>query len=475
MAHKERGNNKTVSISKQPDAVAVNQPQWQQGELVEVVINDLSDTGDGVGRWQERVVFVPDTVKGDRALVRLIHVKPQYAHGKLHKLLTASDYRIRPSCIVADKCGGCQWQHIDYEYQLAAKRHQVIQALERIGGFTNPPVDPVLAAPSALGYRNKATYPLGISATGQIQAGYYQKGSHQLINLNQCPVQDSRLNPLLAQVKQDIQARGWTIYDEQHHKGQVRHLGLRIGRATGEMLLTLIVKDWDLPGIAEQAPEWLNCYPQLVGVSLNRNSARTNAIFGTETNCIAGKAYLLEEFGGLQFQVRPDTFFQIYTETAQALLEAIIQQLNLQGDEVLIDAYCGIGTLTLPLAQKVRQAIGLEVQPEAVQQAQINAALNNITNITFQAGAVEKLLPQLDITPDIVLLDPPRKGCDRTVIETLLQSSPQRIVYVSCKPATLARDLKLLCQTGKYSLTKVQPADFFPQTSHVECAAFLTL
>lgn len=475
MAHKERGNNKTVSIAKLPDTVAVNQPQWQQGELVEVVISDLSDTGDGVGRWQERVVFVPDTVKGDRALVRLIHVKPQYAHGKLHKLLTASAHRIRPSCIVADKCGGCQWQHIDYEYQLAAKRNQVIQALERIGGFTNPPVAPVLAAPSALGYRNKATYPLGISATGQIQAGYYQKGSHQLINLNQCPVQDSRLNPLLAGVKQDIQARGWTIYDEKHHKGQVRHLGLRIGRATGEMLLTLIVKDWDLPGIAAQAQEWLNRYPQLVGVSLNRNSARTNAIFGAETNCIAGKAYLLEQFGSLQFQVRPDTFFQVYTETAQALLEAIIQQLNLKGDELLTDAYCGIGTLTLPLAQRVGQAIGLEVQPEAVQQAQFNAALNNITNVTFQAGAVEKLLPQLDITPDVMLLDPPRKGCDRTVIETLLQSSPQRIVYVSCKPATLARDLKLLCQTGKYSLTKVQPADFFPQTSHVECAAFLTL
>ncbi len=475
MAHKERGKNKTMS-PKLPD-VDANQLQglWQQGELVEVEINDLSDTGDGVGRWQERVVFVPDTVKGDRALVRLIHVKPQYAHGKLHKLLTASAHRIRPSCIVADKCGGCQWQHIDYEYQLEAKRNQVIQALERIGGFTNPPVDPVLAAPSALGYRNKATYPLGISATGQIQAGYYQKGSHQLINLNQCPVQDSRLNPLLAQVKQDIQAQGWTIYDEKYHKGQVRHLGLRIGRATGEMLLTLIVKDWDLPGITEQAQEWLNCYPQLVGVSLNRNSTRTNAIFGAETDCIAGKAYLLEEFGGLQFQVRPDTFFQVYTETAQALLEEIIHSLNLQGNEILIDAYCGIGTLTLPLAQRVSQAIGLEVQPEAVQQAQINAALNNITNVTFQAGAVEKLLPQLDITPDIVLLDPPRKGCDRTVIETLLQSSPQRIVYVSCKPATLARDLKLLCQTGKYSLTKVQPADFFPQTSHVECAAFLTL
>lgn len=464
-----------MSIKELPDTGFVNKPQWQQGQLVEVMITDLNDTGDGVGRWDERVVFVPDTVPGDRALVRLVHLKPQYAHGKLHKLLEVSTHRIRPSCIVADKCGGCQWQHISYEYQLQVKQKQVIQALERIGGFICPPVDPVLAAPSSLGYRNKATYPLGKSTTGQVQAGYYQKGSHQLINLNQCPVQDSRLNPLLAEVKQDIQQRSWTVYDERHHKGQVRHLALRIGRRTGEMLLTIVVKHWDLPGIAAQAQEWLNRYPHLVGVSLNRNSERTNAIFGPETRCIAGQAYLLEQFAGLQFQVRPDTFFQVYTESAEALLQVIIQQLNLQGDEVLVDAYCGIGTLTLPLAITLRQAIGLEVQSEAVEQAQRNALLNGITNVTFQTGAVEKLLPQLGITPDVVLLDPPRKGCDRTVIESLLQSSPRRIVYVSCKPATLARDIKLLCQTGKYHLTRVQPADFFPQTAHVECAAFLTL
>ena len=464
-----------MSLTELSDPSTVNNLEdlWQQGQLVEVFINDLSDTGEGVGRWGERVVFVPDSVPGDRTLVRLVRVKPQYAHAKLHELLSASPHRIRPSCIVADKCGGCQWQHIAYEYQLEAKRNQVIQALERIGGFNCPPVAPVMAAPYSLGYRNKATYPLGMSATGQVQAGYYQKGSHQLINLNQCPVQDSRLNPLLAKVKQDIQQRGWRVYDERRHNGQVRHLALRIGRRTGEMLLTMVVKDWDLPGIEAQAQEWLNRYPQLVGVSVNRNSERTNAIFGRETRCIAGRAYLLEQFAGVEFQVRPDTFFQVYTESAEALLQVIMQQLNLQGDEVLVDAYCGIGTFSLPLAKMLGQAVGLEVQPEAVEQAQLNAQRNGITNVTFQVGPVEKLLPQLELAPDIVLLDPPRKGCDRVLIETLLRSSPRRIVYVSCKPATLARDLKLLCQDGKYRLTMVQPADFFPQTAHVECAAFL--
>lgn len=448
---------------------------WQQGELIEVTIADLSDTGDGVGRFQERVVFVPDTVPGDRALVRLVNVKPKYAHGKLKELLQPSLHRIRPSCIVADKCGGCQWQHIDYEYQLVAKRHQVIQALQRIGDFTAPSVDPVLVADSSLGYRNKSTYPLDISATGQVQAGYYQKGSHQLVNLNQCPVQDSRLNPLLAEIKQDIQQQGWTVYDETRHQGQIRHLSLRIGRRTGEMLLTLVVKDQDLPRITKQAEAWLKRYPLLVGVSLNYNPQRTNAIFGAETRCIAGVPYLREIFAGLEFQVRPDTFFQVSTETAEALLQVIQSQLNLQGDEVLVDAYCGIGTLTLPLAKQVRQATGLELQAAAVQQAIANAERNSIHNVTFQVGAVEKLLPKMGIIPSVVLLDPPRKGCDRAVIESLLLSKPERIVYVSCKVATLARDLKLLCEDGLYTIQRIQPADFFPQTSHVEAAAFLVL
>lgn len=447
--------------------------RWQQGQLVDITITDLTDEGDGVGRWGQRVVFVPDTVVGDRILARLVRVKPQYGYGKLHEILEPSPHRIRPSCIVADKCGGCQWQHISYEYQLEAKRNQVIQALERIGGIDNPPVDPVLAGISPLGYRNKVTYPVGISSSGQVQAGYYQKSSHHLINLNQCPVQDPRLNPLLAEVKQDIQRRGWEVYDEKRHKGEVRHLGLRIGRRTGEILLTLVVKDWNLPEIEAQAQEWLKRYPQLVGVSLNRNPERTNAIFGSETRCIAGQPELWEEFAGLEFHIRPDTFFQVYTESAEGLLQVIMDELNLQGDEMLIDAYCGIGTMTLPLAKRVRQAIGLEMQAEAVEQAKANAELNGIENVTFQVGAVETLLPQLEVKPDIVLLDPPRKGCDRAVIDTLLQIQPSRIVYVSCKPATLARDLKLLCQDGSYQLTRAQPADFFPQTSHVECAAFL--
>lgn len=446
---------------------------WQQGQLAEVSITDLNDTGEGVGRLGERVVFVPNTVTGDRVLVRLVRLKSNYAIGKLQKLLEPSPHRIRPKCIVADKCGGCQWQHIDPAYQQLVKQNLVVQALEHIGGFTSPPVASILSADSPLAYRNKATYPLQRSATGQVQAGYYQQGTHQLINLNQCPVQDARLNPLLAEVKQDIEKMGWSIYDENRHQGRLRHLSLRIGRHTGEMLLTLIAADWKLQDLEIQARKWLARYPKLVGVCINCNPHRTNVIFGKETRCVVGQPYFREEFAGLEFQLRSETFFQVNTEAAQALLNVIMEQLALKGDEVLVDAYCGIGTFTLPLAQRVQQAIGLEVQVASVEQAQLNAQLNGITNVTFQTGTVETLLPQLGIAPDVVLLDPPRKGCDRIVIETLLQTLPKHIVYVSCKPATLARDLKLLCQAGDYQLTHVQPADFFPQTPHVECAAFL--
>ncbi|MGK7901780.1 MAG: 23S rRNA (uracil(1939)-C(5))-methyltransferase RlmD [Hormoscilla sp.] len=447
--------------------------QWRQEDLVECTVTDLSDGGEGVGRCGQRVVLVPDTVPGDRALVRLVRVKQQYAHGKLEQLLVPSQHRVRPSCIVADKCGGCQWQHVDYSYQLQAKGNLVVQSLERIGGISQATVDPVLTADAPLKYRNKVTYPLGLSSTGRVQAGYYQKGTHKLVNLNQCPVQDSRLDPLLAEVKLDLQRLNWPVYDERRHRGELRHLALRVGRRTGEILLTLVVMDGNLPPVESQGQEWLQRYRGLVGVCLNYNRDRTNVIFGQETRCIAGRGFLREEFAGLQFQLRPDTFFQVNTEAAEMLLQIIVEELQLQGNEVLVDAYCGIGTFTLPLAGRVGQAIGLERQAEAISQAEINVKLNQIENVQFQVGKVEKLLPQLEVMPDIVLLDPPRQGCDRAVLSTLLEMKPQRIVYVSCKPSTLARDLQILCVDGGYHLSRVQPADFFPQTSHVECAAFL--
>jgi 23S rRNA (uracil1939-C5)-methyltransferase len=463
----------------------VTQPEsspdaWRQHQSVEVSIDDLSSTGDGVGHWgpYRRVVFVPDTVPGDRITAKLNFVKPSYAHGQLTEVHDASEHRVKPNCIVADKCGGCQWQSASYDYQLTAKRHQLVQALERIGKFVDPPVADILAAPSAFGYRNKATYPLGFKLQDgkrKVQAGYYQKRSHRIVNLNQCPVQDARLNPLLAFLKQEIQKQDWSIYDEQSHRGELRHLSLRIGRRTGEVLATLVARTGNnLPGLETQAQSWMKQFPELVGVSLNINEDRTNRIFGDETRRVAGAPFLKEIFAGLTFHVHPNTFFQVYTEQAEVLVGKILEHLNLQGHETVLDAYCGIGTLTLPVARRARYCLGLEVQADAIAQAQENAQINGIENVEFQTGTVEACLEQLEIQPDVVLLDPPRKGCEPAVIQNLIQRKIPRMVYVSCNPATLARDLQQLCQEGPYHLDRVLPADFFPQTAHVECAAFLS-
>jgi 23S rRNA (uracil1939-C5)-methyltransferase len=460
-------------------------PAWKQGDLIELTITDLNNHGDGVGRYEQRVVFVPNTVTGDRVQVRLTFVKPQFAHGKLVEVLEPSPHRIRPACIVADKCGGCQWQHVDHEYQKEAKRNLVIQALERLGGFSNPGVEPLLEPEQFLHYRNKSTYPVGLAENnafhahekrggvhGKVIAGYYQKGSHQIVNLNQCPIQDDRLDPILARIKQDIQKAKWPIYNESNHQGLIRHIALRIGRRTGEKLVTIVAKEGQIKGLWPYANKWMEELG-LVGVCLNVNSAKTNAIFGDETHCIIGRDNLRETFAGLTFQIKPETFFQVYTEQAEAMVAVIEQELQLTGQEVLLDAYCGVGTLTLPLAKKVKNLIGIEIQRSAIEQAKMNAMLNEIDNIEWNIGSVEALMPGLDIRPDVVVLDPPRKGCDGIVIDSLIQRPVGRIVYMSCNPVTLARDLKVLCGSGLYELGKIQPADFFPQTAHVETLAFL--
>ncbi|MGF1589546.1 MAG: 23S rRNA (uracil(1939)-C(5))-methyltransferase RlmD [Pleurocapsa sp.] len=445
----------------------------QQGQTIELEITDLNTSGEGVGRHEGRVVFVPNTVTGDRISTKIIESKAKFARGRIQQLFNSSTHRIRPQCIVADKCGGCQWQHIEIDYQREAKRQQIIQAFQRIGGFKDIQVQPVLYTSNVLNYRNKSTYPLARSSTGQVQAGYYRQGSHKLVNLNQCPVQDERLHPLLKEVKQDIQQRGWSIYNETNHQGKLRHLSLRIGRNTGEILLTLVTADPKLAGIEEQAQLWLDKYPGLVGVCLNINSDRTNAILGKVTHTVAGKSYLREIFAGVELHIAADTFFQVNTSAAELLLQAIIEQLNLIGNETIVDAYCGVGTFSLPLARKVSQVIGIELNPASIKQANNNAEINHIKNATFYPGRVKDYLEQIELQPDILLLDPPRKGCEPEVITAILNLQPSRIAYISCQPATLARDIKLLCQSNIYQPVHIQPADFFPQTTHVECCVIL--
>ncbi|MBL1209691.1 23S rRNA (uracil(1939)-C(5))-methyltransferase RlmD [Geminocystis sp. GBBB08] len=446
----------------------------QQGQLVTLDIEDVSSEGNGIGKVNQQVVFVPNTVTGDHISSRIVRVKKKHAEGKLEEIQENSKYRIRPRCIVADKCGGCQWQHIDYEYQLKVKENQVKETLTRIGGFNNFSVETILSDDD-LGYRNKVNYPLGVSETGIIKAGYYQHGTHQIVNINQCPIQDHRLNPLLTEIKQDLQKLNIAIYDEKTRKGALRHLCFRIGKNTGEILLTLVSAQGSNHAIEKQAQIWLQRYPDLVGVSLNHNPSATNVIFGKNTDLLAGRLYLNEIFAGLTFHLRPETFFQVNTTVAETLFNQVLNQLNLQGEETVVDLYCGIGTFTLPIAQKVKQIIGIESYHLSIEQANRNAEINEINNVKFILGEVEVIFPEINEKPDLVILDPPRKGCQPQVIETLLTIKPQKIVYLSCHPATLARDLQKLCENGDYKLIFVQPADLFPQTPHVETAVILEL
>lgn len=447
---------------------------WQQGQVVGLTIHDVNHDGDGVGRVGDRVVFVPDTVPGDRLLVRLVYLKRGYALGKIQDLIEPSPHRIRPRCLVADKCGGCQWHHIADETQRTLKRDRVQQTLARVGGLEDLDVLPLMTAEQPLGYRNKVTYPLGRGSEGQIQAGYYRRGSHRLVNLNQCPIQDSRLDSLLRQVKQDISDRRWSVYDEKTGRGQLRHLSLRIGRRTGEMLLTLISRTDDLPGMEKMAAQWLREWSDLVGVHINLNPKPGNAIWGEETRCLAGRETLREIFGGLTFHLRPETFFQVNTEAAELMLQTIADRLALTGQETLVDAYCGLGTFTLPLAVGAKRAIGLEWLESSVYQARENAVANGLEQVEFHSGKVEHLLADWLPEADVLLIDPPRKGCDPAVVNEIAQDGPPRVVYISCNPATLARDLKQLTQGDRaYRITLVQPVDFFPQTSHVETLVFL--
>lgn len=447
----------------------------KQGDLVDLEIVDISSQGYGIGKIEQQVVFIPDTVTGDRVSSRIVRVKKKYAEGKLVKLQERSEHRIRPRCIVADKCGGCQWQHIDYHHQLETKTNQVKDALIRIGGFADVTLEPILSG-QELGYRNKVNYPLGISQKGNIKAGYYQKGTHDIVNINQCPIQDDRLNLLLAEIKQDLQALGIRIYNEKNGKGELRHLCFRIGQHTGEILLTLVSAKLSDDNLERKAAEWLERYPNLIGVCLNHNPKKTNVILGEKTELLAGRDYIQEKFADLTFHLPAETFFQVNTTVAENLLQAIIAQLNLTGEETILDLYSGIGTFSLPLAKKVKKVIGIESYSLSVEQANHNAEVNDIKNIEFIKGLAEEILPELEILyPDIVILDPPRKGCQPEVIEALANLKPEQIVYISCHPATLARDLNLLCQQADYKLTWVQPADFFPQTPHVETAVILQL
>ncbi|MEG0353195.1 MAG: 23S rRNA (uracil(1939)-C(5))-methyltransferase RlmD [Cellulosilyticaceae bacterium] len=446
----------------------------QKNEHYEMDIVDIGSNGEGIGKIEDFTVFVPNAVKGDHIEVRIIKVKKNFGFGKLIQIITPSPIRGEVKCKVADKCGGCQLQHISYASQLEWKTQKVKNAIERIGGLKGIEVKDTLGMADPFYYRNKAQYPIRLE-NGEIKIGFFANKSHRVIPTDTCMIQDRRNEQIIEILKKFLIEYKIAIYDEVSHKGLVRHLVVKTGYYTNEIMICLVMNGHKLPN-QEILIERLLSVPGIKSIVLNHNTARTNVILSSEMTVIHGENFIVDTIGELKFKISPLAFFQVNPVQTKVLYDKALEYADLTGSETVWDAYCGIGTISLFLAQKAKKVYGVEIIEAAIENARANADLNGISNADFFAGRAEEVIPtmyQEGIIADTIVVDPPRKGCDVKLLETLVEMSPKKIVYVSCDPATLARDLAYLCEQG-YKVEEVQPVDMFPQTTHVETVVLMT-
>jgi 23S rRNA (uracil1939-C5)-methyltransferase len=443
------------------------------GERVDLRIDDLSHDGRGVGRIDGQVVFVAGGLPGDQLRVRLNRRARGHWHGELLAVAEPSPQRRRAPCILSDHCGGCSLQAYDDGAEATWKQATVAAALQRIAGLDPGLMRPFAPSDPALGTRNRALIPLERTEEGVLRAGYYRRGTHQIVNMNQCPVLDPRIDRLIQPIKSDLEASGWPV-DRHGHSGGLRHLGLRVGHHSGEVLITLIASQRDLPGLEELAQEWFTRWDEVVGVGLNLQPEATNQLMGARTDTLIGRGWLNESFAGLEVRIAADTFFQVHTQQAERVVPWLIEAFG-GADGRLVDAYCGIGTYSLPLAAAGWRVQGVEQHPGAVDLARHNAAANGLADRAgFECHDVAEVLAERLSDATALFVDPPRKGLDAGTVEAILAGRPQRLAYLSCDPSTLARDLGRLCAEGVYDLRWVQALDLFPNTSHVETLAVLS-
>lgn len=445
----------------------------EAGEEVEIEIEDLGHAGEGIGRVEGFAIFVPGALPGDRVLARVDEVKKRYGRATLQRVVRPAASRVAPECSVFEGCGGCQLQHMDYQQQLAWKRQRVADVLTRVGNFLHPTVRETLGMAHPYYYRNKAQYPVA-RAGREVVTGFYRRGTHKIVPLDECGIQHPLNNTALKVMRDLLQKYGIPPYDETSGKGLVRHIISRASITRQQVMVTLVTNGYDLPHVAELIDDLRLQIPQLISVAQNINTRRTNTILGEETRIVWGEKYLIDEIGGLQFAISPRSFFQVNPIQTGVLYEVALRYANLTGWERVLDCYCGIGTITLHLARNCQSVVGIEVVQEAVADAYRNARMNGLSNVKFIVGAVEKELPAVlaEGRIDVAILDPPRKGCEAGVLTALAAAGIPRLVYVSCNPGSLARDLRLLADQG-YELEEVQPVDMFPHTFHVECVAKL--
>jgi 23S rRNA (uracil1939-C5)-methyltransferase len=438
-------------------------------------ISGLTHEGQGVGKIEGFVVFVDAALPGENIDVKIVKQTKSYAVGQLIKINKPSGDRTKPFCPVYDLCGGCAVQHMNYEAQLNFKKDTVLQNLKRIGGLHDVIVHDTIGMENPYKYRNKVQYPVGID-NDEIRIGFYESRSHNIIDSSQCDIQPDESNKIRDIVRNFCRDRGVGIYNEKTGKGLLRHVMVRKGFKTDEIMVVLVINGNDFPWSDDLVKELLACYSNIKSVVLNINTKNTNIILGMKNKCIYGNKYISDYIGEFKFEISPLSFFQVNPIQTEVLYRKALEYAGLSGEETVFDLYCGIGTISLFLSQKAKRVVGVEVVEDAVRDAKRNAELNNITNVEFLAGEAEKVIPEMyaqGTKADVVVVDPPRKGCDEVLLNTLVEMQPERIVYVSCNPSTLARDLKYLCEHG-FEVKEVQPVDMFPWTGHVECIIMMT-
>jgi len=466
-----------------------------KNDIIEVAITDMSDQGEGIGKTREGgcTFFVKDAIVGDFVRAVVTKVMKNYCYAKTLEVITPSPYRVPARCKVARACGGCQYQELDYGCQLRLKRELVIHRLRHIGHIyafddTNEEIpsdakNPVYVAPT-LGmddpwrYRNKTQLPIGYDREKKLVAGFYAGRTHAIIAHEDCLLADAGNAAIARIVLSHMNRYKISAYDENSHMGLVRHLLIRHGHTTGQWMVCIVINGRvkDLLH-ADELVAALKEQPGMASISVNINTKNTNVILGQEMHLLAGTPYIEDNIGPLKFRIGPHSFFQVNPVQTEKLYGCALDFAGLTGSEVVWDLYCGIGTISLFLAQKAKKVYGVEIVPQAIENAKDNALLNSCLNTEFLVGSSEDVAPLLqkrpEAAPDVVVVDPPRKGCDGKLLETILTLAPKRIVYVSCDPATLARDLAVLLESGDYRLEKVQPVDMFPMAGHVECVALL--
>ena len=450
--------------------------EFRKNDLVTLEIEDCGIDGEGIGKADGFTVFVKDAVIGDTVTAKIIKAKKNYGYGRLMEVVKPSPYRVEPKCAFARQCGGCQLQALSYDQQLEFKTNKVKGHLERIGGFTDIPMEPIIGMDELFHYRNKAQFPVGRNKEGKIVTGFYAGRTHNIIENRDCALGVSENKEVLDRVISHMEKYGIGPYNEATGKGLVRHILIRYGYFTKEVMVCLILNGNKLTK-EDVLVESLREIPGMTSITINVNKKRSNVILGEEIRLLWGQEYITDKIGDIFYQISPLSFYQVNPRQTQKLYAKALEYADLHGEETVWDLYCGIGTISLFLAQKAKFVRGVEIVPAAIENAKENAKLNGLENTEFFVGKAEEVLPREykknGVYADVIVVDPPRKGCDETLLETMIEMNPERIVYVSCDSATLARDLKYLCERG-YELKKVCPVDQFGMTVHVETVVLLS-